>query len=123
MGAHCRQPPRTYVATLNQKPLLAMAAPKSTTVKLAGVDCYRIDYVEVAPGMRGKGWGALALVLAAHRGRELGARGLVMGALPERVGWLTRLGARSVPKRAWKAQPGLAALWIVDGSFDILLEP
>lgn len=121
LSSQCRE---CFVASVADEPVVALAGPRASVTIVSGVPCYRLDYVEVAPERRrADGWGAFALVLAAHRGAELGARGLVMPALRERVGWLGRLGAQRVPKYAWRCDRELVALWIVGQSFDILVEP
>lgn len=112
-----------FALLTRERQVISLWAAETRLRSIAGHRCYRMEFLEVGPAHRGRGtWGVLTMIAAAARAHELGATGLVFGALPARARWHARLGARPVSKYAWKAPPGTVRLSIVGTAFDALIE-
>jgi hypothetical protein len=103
--------------------LCALWAAQNRLRSVGGHACYRLEFIEVAPGRRGAGiWGLLVLAIATLRARELGGNGLLLAALPAVAKWYRALGAVDVPRKAWKAERGTVKLMFVGQAFENLVE-
>ena len=77
-----------------------------------GGPTYALDFLEVAPELRGSGlWGVFALDAICFRAHEAGARRIVFGALPGPAEWYRRYGAADGAP-GWRFEPGLAPMTI-----------
>lgn len=93
---------------------LVAVRPKNVTL-LVGSARYSavvLTFFEVAPGMRGKGVGAIAIAALAHLAASLDADAIVLGASQASglVRWYQNLGAGDAPP-SWKPPTGTTALW------------
>jgi hypothetical protein len=78
-------------------------------LKLPGGTRYELGYIEIHPDDRGGALGYYALATAAVRAREVGATGLVLGAIPEPglVRFYSALGAKQGNVKGWVHPRGL----------------
>lgn len=64
--------------------------------------CYRLDFFEIAPVLRGGDFGFFCFALAATRAVELGCQGLVLAALPGLERFYMALRGAKGPIAGWK---------------------
>ncbi len=95
---------------------------KSRLLRLHGSGLYCVDYLEVAPALRGGSWGDALLAAAAWRARECGGSGLAIPAVRELEGYYTDRGAERLRRGEWKQPAGVVAMKLVGEPFDDLLE-
>jgi hypothetical protein len=76
-------------------------------VRLEGRQLYRLDYLEVDPGLRGGFAGSFTLALVGARALELGCEGLVLAAFPVLTGFYDRSGGVQRNVVGWKTAAGL----------------
>lgn len=84
--------------------------------------CYRLDYFEIDPLLRGGDLGTLAFALACERAIELGATGLVLGAIPELERWYRAHGGVSGPIQGWSVERDLLPFFFPEGMLRTLVE-
>jgi GNAT superfamily N-acetyltransferase len=87
---------------------------RSQPIRLEGQPHYRLDYLEVHPKSRGAGLGLAVFAIICWRAVELGAKGMVLGALPGAVPFYKHLGVAERRPRGWHVATGLVAM-TVDG--------
>lgn len=105
-----------------KEPLALWSSAKSTPLSLPGGRFYRLDYLEVCPRHRKARLGAFLMALIARRAREIGAGGMVLGALPEAAQFYERLGFRAGLLAGWQTERGLIPYRLEGEDLDRLIE-
>jgi GNAT superfamily N-acetyltransferase len=70
-------------------------------------DYYRLDLFEIAPQVRGRGFGVFVFSIIATRADELGCEGLVLGAMPGLERLYLSFGGRQELAFGWKTSSSL----------------
>jgi hypothetical protein len=77
------------------------ASRKHRPLRLAEGNCYRLDYFEIHPELRGGELGVFSLSLIAARAIELGCSGMVLGSLPGAAQFYKNLGGEQRRVDGW----------------------
>jgi GNAT superfamily N-acetyltransferase len=88
-------------------PVALWSSHASKPLELPGGEAYRLDFLEVAPPLRGKEIGVFTLGLIAIRALECGATRLVLGSIPQAARFYDSVGGRQHKIRGWKVARGL----------------
>jgi hypothetical protein len=99
---------RLAVLSSNGTLLALWCSGKQRPLSLPCGSCYRLDFFEIAPVLRGGGFGFFCFALAATRAVELACQGLVLAALPGLEHFYTTLGGSRGPIAGWKTPPELS---------------
>lgn len=99
---------RFSLATEDAVPVALWCGTRARPIQLPeNGPCYRLDFLEIAPEHRGGDLGTFALALACDRALELGAKGMVLGALPDLEDWYRAHDGIPGPIRGWNVERDL----------------
>ena len=103
-------------------PLALWSSVKSSPLRLPGGRFYRLDYLEVSPRSRKVRLGAFMMTLVARRAAEIGAGGVVFGALPEAAPFYETIGFQEGSVAGWRAERGLLPYHLEGEALERLIE-
>lgn len=104
------------------EPLALWSSAKSGPLRLPGGRFYRLDYLEVCPRNRKARLGAFLMALIARRAAEVGADGVVFGALPEAATFYEKIGFQAGIVAGWQTERGLIPYRLEGEDLERLIE-
>lgn len=103
-------------------PLALWSSAKSAPLRLPDGRFYRLDYLEVSPGSRRAYLGVFTMALIARRAAEVGAGGIVFGALPEAAEFYEKIGFQKGIVAGWQTERGLVPYRLEGEDLERLIE-